>query len=394
MSYKLSIGSLDSEFLTSSTLLREELLNLLIKNGENISSFSKLLEKDILQSVPVSIFRSKLSPLESLVVYLKSTFSLRSIGNILSRSEKTIGTTYRNALIKINFSENINLFEGNSKEHIPLSIFSNRNLSILEQACMYLVSTGLKYSEVGFLLNKDRRVVWTVCNRARKKLQGEVLEYETCPSVLLSKTEEKLIEKIKIIKEKNNFSNKYLISLLYGPPDDMIPLEIFSDLLSPLESLVFYLKKKEYSFRKIGYILARSEKTIGTTYHNSMNKLHKSNRLEYFEQKINFSNGVENLEYLKWIPLQLFSDRSLSILEHVCLYLSIVGIKLSQIGLLLNKDRRVIWTVKNRARNKLDNSLTDYTIQIKNFKDESIKFSSELNLQLSLHKKSGNKNNK
>jgi DNA-directed RNA polymerase specialized sigma24 family protein len=53
---------------------------------------------------------------------------------------------------------------------IPVSIFSKEKLSPFETIVMYLKEKqGLNYHEIGALLNRDERNIWTVYNRAKKK---------------------------------------------------------------------------------------------------------------------------------------------------------------------------------------------------------------------------------
>jgi hypothetical protein len=52
---------------------------------------------------------------------------------------------------------------------IPTSIFKNRNLTILESIVVYLKDKGMKYVEIGELLNRDQRNIWTIYNRSIKK---------------------------------------------------------------------------------------------------------------------------------------------------------------------------------------------------------------------------------
>ena len=62
---------------------------------------AKAMCKKSFLSVPVSIFRNKLSPLEAVVQYLReSEYSLKEISVFLNRSNKTIWTTYNNAVKK------------------------------------------------------------------------------------------------------------------------------------------------------------------------------------------------------------------------------------------------------------------------------------------------------
>ena len=53
---------------------------------------------------------------------------------------------------------------------IPLSIFLDRGVSVLEAVSEYLKdSKKLSYHEIAVLLNRDDRTIWTCYNRAKKK---------------------------------------------------------------------------------------------------------------------------------------------------------------------------------------------------------------------------------
>ena len=53
---------------------------------------------------------------------------------------------------------------------IPLRILRDRDVAVLESIAEYLVNEKkMKYSEIGKLLNRDQRTIWSVCNRAKKK---------------------------------------------------------------------------------------------------------------------------------------------------------------------------------------------------------------------------------
>ena len=54
---------------------------------------------------------------------------------------------------------------------IPPSIFHKYPLAVLESIVVYLKDErNLTYHEIGVLLDRDERNVWTVYKRARKKL--------------------------------------------------------------------------------------------------------------------------------------------------------------------------------------------------------------------------------
>lgn len=160
------------------------LVELYGRNKESIDKFAEFLErsksqyhineKDILRlvkeknsflSVPVSIFRNDLSPLEAVVRYLReSEYTLKEISLLLNRSNKTIWTTYDNATKK-----NVKI-EIDYDVFIPLFILSNRRLSTLENICSYLKDElSLSFSKISKLLGKNKNTVWTAYHRAKEK---------------------------------------------------------------------------------------------------------------------------------------------------------------------------------------------------------------------------------
>ena len=57
-----------------------------------------------------------------------------------------------------------------SKIRIPISIFRDRSLSVLEALSEYLKECqNMRYCRIAALLNKDQRTIWTVYSRAKKK---------------------------------------------------------------------------------------------------------------------------------------------------------------------------------------------------------------------------------
>jgi len=46
-------------------------------------------------------------------------------------------------------------------------------LTILESAILYLKGKGMRFSEIGKLLERDERNIWTTYSRAIKKLANE-----------------------------------------------------------------------------------------------------------------------------------------------------------------------------------------------------------------------------
>jgi DNA-directed RNA polymerase specialized sigma24 family protein len=58
------------------------------------------------------------------------------------------------------------------KTCIPVSIFKESRLTPFELIVRYLKDTKkLSYAEIGRLLNRDDRNIWTVYQRAKKKVE-------------------------------------------------------------------------------------------------------------------------------------------------------------------------------------------------------------------------------
>lgn len=155
-----SIAS-DSKF-TQLNLLFKELSEKYHKSAADIFN---LAQKEIL--VPVSVFVPELSPLEAFAKYLheNSALDYAEIGKISGRDRKTIWQAYKNATAHYPAKFTI----ADSTHSIPASIF-NSELSILEAVVAYLKDHfSLSYHEIGIMLNRDERTVWTVHSRAKKK---------------------------------------------------------------------------------------------------------------------------------------------------------------------------------------------------------------------------------
>lgn len=118
--------------------------------------------------MPLSVFdNDKLSALESIVKYLKENLGLnyREISILLKRNYDPIAITYRNSKKKLPTKLNIV-----SDNNIPIEIFGNKELSILENIVSYLrEKMELSYHEIAVLLRRDDRTIWTVYNRVTKK---------------------------------------------------------------------------------------------------------------------------------------------------------------------------------------------------------------------------------
>ncbi len=142
-------------------LSRERLLEVI----EKLSLYSTL----VVNQIPITIFDNReLSVLETVVKYLKENLGFRfsEIATLLNRDERNIWTTYRDASIK----REQRFIIRQVKFFIPITIFQDRRVSVLEAIVEYLKEQRqCSLHEIASLLNRDQRTVWTVYSRVQKK---------------------------------------------------------------------------------------------------------------------------------------------------------------------------------------------------------------------------------
>jgi len=143
------------------------------KSGMDLDNISKLIQtREKYVSIPVELFKSKLSPLENVVYYLFvfHKFSQTEIAGLLRRDHTTIWTTLENATKKMQKARFIAFIEKtDTKLSVPVNIFAKDKLSILESLCSHL-KENMTYHEIAVVLGKNDRTIWTVVNRAKKKI--------------------------------------------------------------------------------------------------------------------------------------------------------------------------------------------------------------------------------
>jgi ferredoxin-fold anticodon binding domain-containing protein len=162
-------GSLDSDINAIATLIEA----LIKKNNISFSSLIELIrgkrKEDKIIIIPLSILKNRsLGILECVTKYLKENLNLRyhDIAILLKRDERPIWTTYNNA--KKKYSEPF-LIE-KTTIFVPLTVFANRNLGLLENLTKYLKERlNLKYREIAKILNRDNRTIWACYNKAINK---------------------------------------------------------------------------------------------------------------------------------------------------------------------------------------------------------------------------------
>jgi hypothetical protein len=136
--------------------------------SEEILALLKEKVKPSIQ-IPISIFQNDaLSSLEVVTKYLKEELNLRfcEIAFLLNRDDRTIWDAYNGSQLKMKEPLPVEI----SQYSIPLTIFQDRNLAVLETITTYLKDEcNLRYCQIARLLNRDDRTIWTVYKRAKQK---------------------------------------------------------------------------------------------------------------------------------------------------------------------------------------------------------------------------------
>ncbi|MFH1506598.1 MAG: sigma factor-like helix-turn-helix DNA-binding protein [archaeon] len=120
-----------------------------------------------------------------------------------------------------------------------------------------------------------------------------------------------------------------------------IPTSVFNKKLSPLETVSKFLREdRQLSIKSIAKLTQRSEKTVWQALNAAKQKMPEPLVVDLTKP---------------CFPIPKLQDRSLSILEHIVLYMKDeLNLKYSQIAELLQRDDRTIWTVYSRAKKKRD----------------------------------------
>jgi len=158
---------------------------------ELVSSYDTLVKKygsenNILEylkhdnMIPLNLFCSKSPCLEVVVKFMVDNLNLdcETISVILNRNIKNINKAYNkssNKNYKHQLESNKSLAIVNHNEisniMVPLVIFKHNSLSMLESLVKYIKDVhAMKYSQIATILNRDQRTIWTIYNRASKKI--------------------------------------------------------------------------------------------------------------------------------------------------------------------------------------------------------------------------------
>ena len=154
----------DDRVLQALRVLFDELKT---KHGLSEEAILSKIKEEVV--VPASVFtNAELRPLEILCKYLREGLNLdyKEIAELLNRDYRTVWTTYRNASRKLK----ARLTVPPTKYMLPVSIFQDRKLSVLEAVVAYLKDKhSMKLVEIASVLNRDQRNVWSIYHKAKKK---------------------------------------------------------------------------------------------------------------------------------------------------------------------------------------------------------------------------------
>ncbi len=156
-------------------ITKDDLIRFILKKelGELISEKKEGKKKHVENiEIPVSIFNTKLSPLESIVRYLKEKQNkkINEIAKLLGKNPSAISLAYKKASSKKFDFKKTDFF-------IPLGEFEkNSVLSILEIIVKHLKESGQRLTEIAKLLDRSPKTIWTLFNRETKKQKKEELK--------------------------------------------------------------------------------------------------------------------------------------------------------------------------------------------------------------------------
>ena len=163
-----NISSIDEDINAVNVFIQNVIEKDNLSFSEVISRLKAQRQEKLLE-VPSSILKIReLGILEAITKYLKEELNLKynEIAPLLNRDARSIWISYDKAKTK----HPKKFVKERSSTPIPLNIFSNRNLGLLENLTIYLRDElNLKNREVGSLLARDNRTIWASYNRAKKR---------------------------------------------------------------------------------------------------------------------------------------------------------------------------------------------------------------------------------
>ena len=156
-----------------------------------------------------------------------------------------------------------------------------------------------------------------------------------------SETQQEFNKIITEFKQKHSLNDYELIDMILGKSEETqenIPTDCFNQKLGSLETITKYLKEnKNLTTKKIAELTQRTNSAIINTYNKAKQKMP--------EQMAPKSQIL--------IPIHILTNKKLSVLENITVHLKEErGLKLREIGKLLQRSEKTIGTAYNRAIKK------------------------------------------
>lgn len=163
-----------------SKIPKEDLIRFILEHGQVSKKELLDLKQQALEQVPLTIFTTKLSPLEAVTRFMREKTKKRTneIASILNKRPSSISEAYRNLKAKKFRIKEFKIKEFRAKGSkikktdifIPLSEFQHHpKLSILEVVVNYLRKENFPFTKIAKLLKRNPKTIWTVYQRAKKK---------------------------------------------------------------------------------------------------------------------------------------------------------------------------------------------------------------------------------
>tara|TARA_Y100000310_G_scaffold241784_1_gene245866 strand:+ start:28114 stop:29121 length:1008 start_codon:yes stop_codon:yes gene_type:complete len=290
------------------------------------SNVPEILQRNEL-FLPDFIFCKKLSSLEAISKYLIENcgLSIKEASVLLNRTNKNIWHAYNSSKKKLKKFE-----EKRIRIAIPIIIFQNSDLSVLENVVVYLKDELiLAYSQIAKILHRDDRTIWTVYNKASKKKtrkHNEIKKYKKISEIF-----------VLFFNLAKRFSASVLLTELENQP--FVPEDIFSEKLGSFESIVkFLVENYDLTVPEIAHFLNRPYTSIWNSYASSRKK---------FPAKF-------ALKPSRPIPVSILRETEFGVLENIVAYLrDSLEFSFHKISVMISRDERTVWAAYKNKNEKM-----------------------------------------